>query len=113
MKQHRLFIIVLAILFSLVGFANTADAKFIVRTIYFQPTNTEYVRSSEIAEIIEYAQKLYATEMELQGFGQKTFTLERDSLGDVVVHRVNGRKSVSGYQNDTFNAVTREMPDNV
>lgn len=60
---------------------------------------------------MEYAQELYASEMELQGFGRKTFTLERNHVGDVVVHRVNGKKTARAYQNRTFDAVMREMPD--
>ena len=107
--RKRLFLIVLLTLI-VIGSAN-AKPPFIVRTIYFQPIGTKSIPPSEIAVIMEYAQELYASEMELQGFGRKTFTLERNRAGDVVVHRVNGRKTARNYHNSTFDAVTQEMPN--
>ena len=103
--------IALIVLFTLMVVVSADAQQFIVRTIYFKPIGTKSIPPSEIAAILQYAQELYASEMELQGFGRKTFTLERNRTGAVVVHRVNGRKTVSGYRNDTFNTVTREMPN--
>ncbi|MDE0043507.1 MAG: hypothetical protein OXT74_15815, partial [Candidatus Poribacteria bacterium] len=44
-------------------------------------------------------QQFYADVMEYHGFGRKTFRLETDATGHVVVHHVNGKYSDAHYQN--------------
>lgn len=39
-------------------------------------------------------QQFYADQMEFHGFGRKTFKLETDTDGKVVVHHMNGRFEV-------------------
>ena len=49
--------------------------------------------------LIKDVQQSYAEVMENHGFGRKTFRLETDSDGKVVVHHVNGRFNDAYYQN--------------
>ena len=43
--------------------------------------------------------QFYADQMEAHGFGKKTFRIETDDAGNVVVHHVNGKSDDAYYQN--------------
>ena len=89
----------------------TAYAEFTVRTIYFQPTDAPAVAPVEkIRNAMERTQKFYADEMEKHKFGRKTFRLERDNAGKVVVHTVKGRHKAQHYFNDTAGTLKAELP---
>ena len=72
----------------------------IVRLIYFRPSDRP-VRPNVDAEIdglIKEAQRFFADQLELHGFGRKTFQFETDAHGNAVVHHVNGKFPNAHYQ---------------
>ena len=58
--------------------------------------------------LIKDVQQSYAEVMENHGFGRKTFRLETDSDGKVVVYHVNGRFPDAYYHTGTYDKVVRE-----
>ena len=105
-------LITLTILFLILLIPITADAElpFIVRTIYFQPTNAP-APTDRIAELMIEVQDFYRSEMEKHGYGAKTFRLETDNDGDVVVHTVKGRNNIAHYSAMTDTSVRNELPN--
>ena len=78
-----------------------------VRVIYFLPNDRQPQPDidTKIDRLIKDGQQSYAEVMENHGFGRKTFRLETDIDGKVVVHHVNGRFSDAYYHTDTYNKV--------
>ena len=99
------------ILLALVLIPITSDAKlpFIVQTIYFQPTNAP-APTDRIAELMIKVQDLYRAEMERNGYDAKTFRLEKDNAGKVVVHTIEGQHNIAHYQATTSASILRELP---
>lgn len=86
----------------------------LVRLIYLVPTDQDIDRGSlpiigqgwdeRIRNLAVKTQRLYKKEMKGHGFvdanGEgKTFLLEKDDEGDIVVHKINGKYTVQEYQN--------------
>ena len=70
-----------------------------VRLIYFLP-NDRPVRPDRIEafrKLIKDAQEFYADEMQRHGYGRKTFRVETDRSGELIVHRFNGRFNERHY----------------
>lgn len=91
----------------------TSDAvdPFTVRVIYFQPADVHTPEMPDkIRDTMEDVQELYASEMNRHGFGRKTFRMERDADGEIIIHQVNGEQNVEHYAGDTFNAVYADLP---
>ena len=91
----------------------TSDAvdPFTVRVIYFQPADVDApAMPDKIRDIMKNVQEVYATELDRHGFGRKTFRMERDAQGKVVVHWVNGKQNVVHYAGDTVNTVFTDLP---
>ena len=86
-------------------------ARFIVETIYFKPSDIGDHGMDEIRKIVEGAQILYEMEMDRNGFGKKTFRLERDANRDVIIHSVNGRHGWQHYTFNTWEKIQPELPD--
>ena len=82
-------------------FAKDAPPKYVVRTIYIVPNDREPDSNidKKLNTLMKETQQFYADVMEYHGFGRKTFRLETDATGDVVVHHVNGKHSDAHYQN--------------
>ena len=81
------------------SFAQDASPEYVVRAIYFIPSNLQPSEATEakLDPIAKDVQQFYADEMERHGFGRKTFTLETDALGNTVIHRVRGKLTSSQY----------------
>ena len=108
-RQHRLFICILAFLLILVGFVVAADAA--VRVIYFVP-NDRTVQPhipSALDTQIKTVQTFYANQMEQHGYGRKTFDIETDGTGSLVVHQITGLFNDTYYHNDTLSKVHNEI----
>ena len=78
-----------------------------VRMIYFLPNDRPY-RADEIQwmkDEIHKVQTFYADQMEVHGYGKRTFRVETDSHGEPIVHRVDGRRSNSHYVTNTYSAI--------
>ena len=84
-------------------FAQDASPKYVVRTIYIVPNDREPDPNmdAKLNTLMKDTQQFYADLMEFHGFGRKTFRLETDATGDVIVHHVNGKHSDAHYQNDS------------
>ena len=91
---------------------STADAQqFIVRTVYFQPTDAP-APSDRIADLMLEVQDFYRAEMERHGYGPKNFRLENDANGNPDIHIVKGRHPAIHYIGDTYNQLVGELPFN-
>ena len=92
----------------------TGYADFTVRVIYFQPTDAPAVVPVEkIRNAMEQTQKFYADEMQRHKFGRKTFGLERDTTGEIVVHHIKSRYTANNFFNRTQENLLAELPANM
>ena len=70
-----------------------------VRLFYFLPNDRTY--RAEVVEAMKTGilevQSFYAEQMETHGYGNKTFQIETDDQGDLIVHRVDGDYPESYY----------------
>ena len=110
-RQFVFFAILLTIAFFV--FTDAADAKlpFIVRTIYFQPTNAPDVPSVKIKSLMKQTQAFYRSEMERLDYGSKTFRLETDGNGEPIIHVVQGRRPSHVYT--SYQAVEPDLPNHL
>ena len=63
-----------------------------------------------LSQTMRDVQLLYLEEMERNGYGAKTFRLETDNAGQVIVHTVNGRHNTAHYQATTYDSIKAELP---
>ena len=84
-----------------------------VRLIYFLPSDSQPQPDidAEMNRLIKDVQQSYAEVMENHRFGRKTFRLETDSDGKVVVHHVNGRFPDAYYHTGTYGKVWEETSE--
>ena len=87
------------------------DTRPIVRIIYFIPKDRtpQPDIAAKLDAQLKDVQQYYADQMEKQGFGRKTFQIETDPNGKVVVHRVNGKFEGQHYLEDTHISVNEEV----
>ena len=90
---------------------NRENAPNKVSLIYFLPSdrNPQPDINSKLNLLIKSAQQFYASQMEFQGFGSKTFTFETDQKGNASVYYVYGRFTDAYYRNDTYNKIKEEI----
>ncbi len=90
-----------------------SQEHFIVQTIYFKPANAAPLHDTKkkIADVVDATQRLYADEMQRNGFGNKTFRIERDKDNQVIVHLVNGKHDSWDYVDNTYNKIKTELPN--
>ncbi len=69
---------------------------FIVRVIYFKPTNAP-PQPDGLTELMERVQQFYGQEMERHGYGLKTFRFERDHNDEIVIHNIAGKHPTGHY----------------
>lgn len=110
---YRSKVLLFIFLFSLLcvcGYAN----PFVVQTIYFEPTDAPPLAEmrEKINTYSKQSRTLYADEMERHGFGRKTYKLETDNKGDVIIHHVKGKQNANFYQigEKTSIRISRELP---
>ena len=92
-------LVIFTLITSLNSFAQGDPPEYVVRAFYFLPKDIEPTPNveAEFDKLLKDVQQFYADEMERHGFGRKTFRLETNRAGKVVVHRVNGRFVNSHY----------------
>ena len=85
----------------------------IVRLIYFRPRDRRHRpdRVTALRKLIKDVQQFYANEMERHGFGRKTFTVETDADGELLVHHVDGKFTDAHYQIHTPDKVWKEIKE--
>ena len=104
-------VILLTFLFTLLLIPTThAQLPFIVQVVYFKPVGAPPAPDT-VAEVMADVQTLYRTEMERNGYGAKTFRLETDNTGKVIVHTVNGRQNTAHYRATTYDSIKAELPN--
>ena len=93
------------------GFAQ--DVRPIVRLIYFLPNDRapQPDIDEKMDKVIKDVQQFYADQMEVHGFGRKTFVFETDAQGNAVVHHIVGRFTDEYYSNlsNTLAGVNAEV----
>ena len=82
-----------------------------VRLIYFVPRDRQSQPNinADVDRVIKQVQHHYAEQMEGLGYGKKTFKLEIDRNGKVVVHRVKGKFNDAHYRSGTFGKIAEEI----
>lgn len=105
-KSVRLSI---AVLF-LFAFTILCEAEYIVKTIYFQPTNSQD-RSDwlDLDNIMKSIQNTYQDEMSRHGFHNKTFELETDKVGNLILHKVRANQNKASYLSNPASIVIEEL----
>ena len=71
-----------------------------VRLIYFLPTDSQFEPDmpEKIREEVRKAQAFYADQMEAHGYGKRTFRVETNEQGEMIVHRLNGKHAFDHYR---------------
>ena len=90
--------------------ASDAQLPFIVQIVYFKPVGAPQAPGN-IAKVMADVQALYRSEMERNNYGAKTFRLEADANGKVIIHTVNGRNNAAHYRATTYNSAVAELPN--
>lgn len=83
---------------------------YTVRTVYFIPSDSDD-RSDwlDLDDIMKSTQSIYRDEMHRHGFPNKTFRLELDDKGDVVVHKIRSNHNKAYYFHNTMAIVRDEL----
>ena len=101
MRFKCVFLVMVFFSFLMYSFAQQLSPPPIVRLIYFLPSDR--VPQPDIDEkldaLIKEVQLFYANQMEVHGFGKKTFSIEADAHGKAVVHHVDGQFTDEYYSN--------------
>ena len=92
------------------GFAGETPPENLVRVIYFVPNDRQPQPDIDatLDTLVKHVQQSYAEVMEKQGFGRKTFRLETDGTGKVVVHHIKGQFPDAYYHTEPFSKVFDE-----
>ena len=82
-----------------------------IRMIYFLPNDRPYRADvvQKMKDEIRTVQNFFADQMGAHGYGNKTFRLETDSQGALLVHRVDGQYPDSHYLYRTEDTVFAEI----
>ena len=82
-----------------------------VRIIYFTPRDRSAQSGiwKKLETRIKDVQRFYADQMEINGFGRKTFTYETNENGSLRAYRVEGQFRDQYYHTDTANKVYDEV----
>ncbi len=93
-KHTLIFTLITFVMLMLVlnSLAQADSVEYTVRAFYFIPEDVNPTPNVNTVfdRLLKDVQEFFADEMERHGFGRKTFRLETDSAGKVMVHRVNG-----------------------
>ena len=93
------------------SFAQSVSAEYVVRTIYFHPSDILPHENSisTLRSLVDSTKQFYADEMARHGFGSKTFTTETNSSGETLVHTVTGNSINAEYVSGTAGSITDEV----
>lgn len=114
MKHSRLLLTSLILILISVSLL-PSNAKFDVHVIYFKPTDAEDINHEYHDKIMKDIQKYFQSEMTRHGFTDKTFPLETDENGKLVIHTINAKHNTDHYDiEDHFaifdNKIEPELP---
>ena len=93
------------------SFAQETSPEHVVRVVYFVPKDRQSQQDidTKLDLLMKDAQQSYTEVMENHGFGRKTFPLETDKDGKVIVHHVTGSFPDVYYHTESFNKVEKEI----
>ena len=76
------------------------EAAYIVRPIYLRGPGLRHdpEMTEKIKNLMREVQQFYADQMEIYGFGRKTFQFETDADGNAFVYHITGRYDDTHYQ---------------
>ncbi|MDE2828961.1 MAG: M12 family metallo-peptidase [Gemmatimonadota bacterium] len=82
-----------------------------VRMIYFLPNDRPFRahRIQQMKDEIRNLQAFFAEQMQMHGYGDRTFRFETDEQDEPLVHRVDGQQPDSHYLYDTTGTVLDEI----
>ena len=82
-----------------------------VRMIYFLPNDRPFRASvvDSMKRTIRQIQTFYGEQMQAHGFGYKTFDIETDAQGELIVHRVDAQQPDSHYLDNAYRTVLHEV----
>ena len=81
------------------SFAQKVSPEYVMRVIYFLPSDRQPQSNidAKLDTLMKDSQQFYADQMESHGFNRKTFRLETDASGEVVIHHVKGKFNNVSY----------------
>ncbi len=96
------------------SFAQDDSLEYVVRVIYFLPNDRESQPNidTKLDSMMKETQQFFADVMETNGFGRKTFQLETDENGTVMVHHVNAKSNDTFYHSQLLRKVIDELSPN-
>ncbi len=106
MKRFRILLTIL-----LIFVAFSANANYLVKTIYIKPNNVQNVPFDKIRGWMDDVQQLYIEEMSKYGYGDKTFKYEREHNGNIKVNVINTNRPSHIYQSNTWENIEPEIPE--
>ena len=92
---------------------SAAAADRMVKVVYFVPRDRPFQWNIPTAldTRIKAVQRFYTEQMEAHRHGRKTFNLENDAGGKLIVHPVTGNFNDAYYHTDTLSKITDEIDD--
>ena len=96
-----------------ISFSEAAAADAVVRVIYLHPNDgaADLSKYDALRQYVKDVHQFFADEMERHGHGRKTFELETDTTGEIVVHRVTGKHTGAYYSRFTGHKAWEEIRD--
>ena len=82
-----------------------------VRILYFLPRDRSIQPGiwTKLNTRLRNVQRFYADQMEINGFGRKTFTFETDESGEMLVYRIDGQFRDRYYHTNTAHKIHAEI----
>ncbi|MDE0315919.1 MAG: hypothetical protein OXM61_13520 [Candidatus Poribacteria bacterium] len=109
-KATLFYLIAIVAIIGLGSLESFSIEPYTVQTIYFIPTDSQ--DRSELLDLDDMMKSIrmtYQDEMIRHGFGNKTFELETNKDGKVVVHKVRGNHNKVSYFSNTSTVVIKEL----
>lgn len=90
--------------------AAAAPAR-VLRVVYFTPADRAVApdHRTRLQRVLEDVREFYAEEMEANGYGRMTFSLEYDDAGRLRVYEVQGRNPAAAYGRTAWATVADEV----
>ncbi len=91
---------------------NSYCEPFLVKTIYFRPTDAPPIEKvkDDIIRWMTKTQDFYRSEMIRNSFQGKTFKLKRLPDNQIKIYVINAKHNSAHYSNDTYNKMRPELP---
>ena len=111
--QRSTLIFILLFYGFMLAVVDVLAAERMVKVVYFVPRDRPFQWNMPAAlnTRIKAVQRFYAEQMEAHGHSKKTFNLENDAGGKLIVHPVTGNFNDAYYHTDTLSKITDEIDD--